>query len=138
MYTAVVGTVVCIVLAEAHLQAEYVKYRPDLWHIYQHNVSAAWNLGYNGSGVVVTVVDDGLDWRQRDINASYDSCASYDFVEFDADPTPLPTSQHGTRCAGVIAASLDSHCALGVAFGAKVGAIRLLNRYLSTDMYAYA
>lgn len=38
----------------------------------------------------------------------------YDFIELISD-----SNHHGTRCAGEIAAVPNSHCAVGVAYGAK-------------------
>lgn len=36
-----------------------------------HNVQEAWDLGYTGQGVVVTILDDGLEWTHPDIAPNY-------------------------------------------------------------------
>lgn len=35
------------------------------------NVQEAWQLGYSGKGVVVTIMDDGLDHTHPDLAANY-------------------------------------------------------------------
>lgn len=35
------------------------------------NVQEAWQLGYSGKGVVVTIMDDGLDHTHPDLSANY-------------------------------------------------------------------
>lgn len=50
----------------------------------------------------------------------------------DPDPSPrydmIDSNRHGTRCAGEVAAtSNNSVCALGVAHGAQVGGVRMLD-----------
>lgn len=36
-----------------------------------HNVKEAWELGYTGKGVVVTILDDGLERTHPDIQPNY-------------------------------------------------------------------
>ena len=31
----------------------------------------AWRLGYTGRGVVVTILDDGIEWDHPDLQANY-------------------------------------------------------------------
>ncbi|VDK49650.1 unnamed protein product [Anisakis simplex] len=79
------------------------------------NVIGAWKLGYTGKGVVVTILDPK---------------ASYDLN--DDDPDPMPTfddlNKHGTRCAGeIVMAPNNSFCGVGVAYGASIGGVRMLD-----------
>ncbi|KAF7257024.1 hypothetical protein EG68_06568 [Paragonimus skrjabini miyazakii] len=68
----------------------------DMWYItrgsrnegYDMNVLEAWQLGYTGKGVVVSIMDDGLDYNHTDLRRNYDPMASYDFNDEDADPMP--------------------------------------------------
>lgn len=41
------------------------------------NVRAAWDLGYTGKGVVVTILDDGLDYSHPDLKQNYVSLRSF-------------------------------------------------------------
>ncbi|KAI4827175.1 hypothetical protein KUCAC02_030593 [Chaenocephalus aceratus] len=69
------------------------------------HVIPVWQKGITGKGVVITVLDDGLEWNHTDIYSNYDAAASYDFNDNDPDPfpqirpPPMKTSI-GTRCAG--------------------------------------
>lgn len=61
-----------------------------------------------------------------------DPKASYDVNSHDEDPTPhydmTDSNRHGTRCAGEVAATANnSECAVGIAFGARVGGVRMLD-----------
>uniref|UniRef100_A0A1I8HW38 Peptidase_S8 domain-containing protein n=1 Tax=Macrostomum lignano TaxID=282301 RepID=A0A1I8HW38_9PLAT len=96
------------------------------------NIAGAWRLGYHGQGVVVSVLDDGIDMEHPDLRENYDSRASFDVNGNDPDPTYRPTAKdenkHGTRCAGQIAAQANnSICIPGVAFRSRIGAIRMLD-----------
>ena len=93
------------------------------------------NHGYTGQGIKIVVLDDGLEHTHPDIKANYEPSISYDFNDNDPDPAPrapkganeYPNS-HGTRCAGEIAMTPNnSFCGVGVAYGAKIGAIRMLD-----------
>uniref|UniRef100_A0A8C8B2T3 Neuroendocrine convertase 1 n=1 Tax=Otus sunia TaxID=257818 RepID=A0A8C8B2T3_9STRI len=96
------------------------------------HVIPVWQKGITGKGVVITVLDDGLEWNHTDIYANYDPKASYDFNDNDHDPFPRydPTNEnkHGTRCAGEIAMEANNRkCGVGVAYNSKVGGIRMLD-----------
>ncbi|XP_030326454.1 neuroendocrine convertase 1 isoform X2 [Strigops habroptila] len=96
------------------------------------HVIPVWQKGITGKGVVITVLDDGLEWNHTDIFSNYDPRASYDFNDNDHDPFPRydPTNEnkHGTRCAGEIAMQANNRkCGVGVAYNSKVGGIRMLD-----------
>lgn len=96
------------------------------------NVQGAWAEGITGSGVVVTILDDGLEKDHPDLYKNYDPQASYDVNSHDEDPMPrydlVDSNRHGTRCAGEVAATANNTvCAVGVAFGAGVGGVRMLD-----------
>ncbi|XP_032938087.1 proprotein convertase subtilisin/kexin type 4 [Catharus ustulatus] len=99
---------------------------PDL------NILTAWSRGYTGLGVVLTVLDDGLERDHPDLAANYDPLASYDFNSNDPDPQPRyddgDNNWHGTRCAGEVAAVANNGiCGAGVAYNAKIGGVRMLD-----------
>ncbi|XP_063876534.1 furin-like protease 1, isoforms 1/1-X/2 [Scylla paramamosain] len=96
------------------------------------NVQAAWAAGATGKGVVVTILDDGLEKDHPDLIKNYDPNASYDVNNHDQDPMPrydlVDSNRHGTRCAGEVAADANnSICAVGVAYEASVGGVRMLD-----------
>ncbi|XP_040846144.1 proprotein convertase subtilisin/kexin type 4 [Ochotona curzoniae] len=96
------------------------------------NVLQVWNQGLTGQGVVVSVLDDGIEKDHPDLWANYDPLASYDFNDYDPDPQPRYTAndenRHGTRCAGEVAAAANNgFCGAGVAFNARIGGVRMLD-----------
>jgi len=99
---------------------------------YNINIQPVWDKGYNGSGVVVCVIDDGLEKLHKDLAGNYDPLASYDLQDDDNDPSPRYASnepnRHGTRCAGEIAGIRNnSVCGVGVAHASNIGGIRILD-----------
>ncbi|XP_060536836.1 furin-like protease 1 isoform X3 [Cylas formicarius] len=110
---------------------------PNMWYLNRGggldmNVIPAWLDGITGKGAVVTILDDGLEKDHPDLVKNYDPMASYDVNNQDSDPSPrydmIDSNRHGTRCAGEVAAtSNNSICALGVAHGAQVGGVRMLD-----------
>lgn len=119
------------------------------------NVIPAWKQGITGKGIVVTILDDGLEKDHPDLIANYvsflvaqqcrginsfnififppqDPKASYDMNGLDDDPMPfydiVDSNRHGTRCAGEVAATANnSLCAVGIAFAASIGGVRMLD-----------
>ncbi|CAG2237581.1 PCSK5 [Mytilus edulis] len=96
------------------------------------NVKRAWEMGYTGKGVIVTILDDGIERDHPDLIKNYDPYASYDVNNKDSDPMPRydPTNEnrHGTRCAGEVSASANnSNCVVGVAFNSGIGGVRMLD-----------
>uniref|UniRef100_A0A3P8UMW7 Proprotein convertase subtilisin/kexin type 5a n=1 Tax=Cynoglossus semilaevis TaxID=244447 RepID=A0A3P8UMW7_CYNSE len=96
------------------------------------NIAAAWERGYTGKGVVVSVLDDGIEKEHPDLKPNYDPVASYDMNGRDPDPSPHYSSSadnyHGTRCAGIVAAAANnSQCTVGVSFNARIGGVRMLD-----------
>lgn len=110
---------------------------PNMWYLNRGNgldmnVIPAWLEGITGKGAVVTILDDGLEKDHPDLIQNYDPLASYDVNSHDSDPSPrydmIDSNRHGTRCAGEVAAtSNNSVCALGIAHGAQVGGVRMLD-----------
>ena len=93
------------------------------------NVTGVWAMNVTGTGVVVAVVDDGVQWNHPDLEANYCKEGSFDLNSNDNDPMPMyderEENKHGTRCAGEIAAVPNDVCGVGVAFGAKFSGIRV-------------
>lgn len=52
------------------------------------NVVGAWKRGYSGKGVVVTILDDGIEKDHPDLEQNYDPDASFDINDNDIDPQP--------------------------------------------------
>ncbi|XP_072408957.1 furin (paired basic amino acid cleaving enzyme) a isoform X3 [Chiloscyllium punctatum] len=110
---------------------------PIQWYLHNTdhrdlNVKEAWKQGYTGKGVVVSILDDGIEKNHPDLSANYDPGASYDVNGNDPDPQPrytqLNDNRHGTRCAGEVAAVANNGiCGVGVAYNARIGGVRMLD-----------
>jgi subtilisin family serine protease len=99
-------------------------------------------LGYDGSGVKVAVMDTGIDYDHPDLGGCFGNrckvAMGYDFVgdDYDYGLTPVPDSDpddcngHGTHVAGIIAANGE---VVGVAPKVMLGAYRVFGCEGSTD-----
>ncbi len=87
----------------------------------------AYDDGYSGSGVDVSVMDGGFDLNHSDVNFQ---SFSYDAVNDDNDAnSESPNSAiggHGTHVAGIISAKRGSTGMHGVAYASNVVAVRML------------
>ena len=103
--------------------------------LYQDNIRP-------GNGVVVAVIDTGVDYNHKDLaenmwknpgeipdngidddgNGYIDDVYGYDFVENDGDP--MDDHGHGTHVSGIIAMSPGNGGGVGLAYGAKIMAIK--------------
>ncbi|ODV89953.1 hypothetical protein CANCADRAFT_17972, partial [Tortispora caseinolytica NRRL Y-17796] len=109
------------------------------WHImnptdrrFELKVVEVWRQNITGQGVVVALVDDGVDMRSPDIADNFFLDGSYDFNDHMKEPQPkLRDDRHGTRCAGEVAAVRNNFCGVGVAYNAKVAGIRILSKPIS-------
>lgn len=118
----------------------------DMWYLNRrddHNmmVEGAWKLGITGLGVAVTILDDGIEKDHPDLIRNYDPLSSTDVNDNDSDPNPRydfsDSNRHGTRCAGQVAATNNnSLCAVGIAFNAQIGGIRMLDGQVSDAVEA--
>jgi serine protease len=110
---------------------------PDAWD----NLARAGRVG--GSGVVVAVLDTGVAYSDRGrFTRSPDLRGNrfergYDFVDGDRYPNDL--NGHGTHVASTIAESIDNGIGVtGIAFGAKIMPVRVLDRNGEGDSAAIA
>ncbi|MBL8548604.1 MAG: S8 family serine peptidase [Hyphomonadaceae bacterium] len=95
------------------------------WGVGHTNASAAWQRGYTGQGVVVGVIDDGIDPTHPELAGRVDTVNSTDIV---AGRNALTTSlSHGSELASLIAGNYNNGQTVGVAFGATVLAVRADN-----------
>ncbi len=91
------------------------------------NVVPVWNDGIKGQGVLVAVVDDGLELAHEDLAANIASGKSWDYWQGDLDPSPESHNYHGTNVAGIIAArDLNGVGLRGVAPRARLAGFNLL------------
>ena len=93
---------------------------------------------YNGQGVAIAIVDDGIDYRHPKLGGggfpNGKVIGGYDIADNDPDPGPdlaLADCAHGTNCAGIAAGDLGTTGDYigGVAYGAKLYAVKVFSRH---------
>ncbi|XP_022250671.1 proprotein convertase subtilisin/kexin type 7-like [Limulus polyphemus] len=105
------------------------------------NVTGIWERNITGKGVTVCVIDDGLEWTNRDLKDNYCPEGSWDLNDDDSDPMPEGgngKNEHGTRCAGEIAAAANDFCGVGVAFSSRIAGLRALDGTMTDSLEATA
>lgn len=120
------------------------------WHLNNTNnhgganidvkASAAWNIDITGLGVVIGIVDDGLERTHEDLVTNYSAADSFDFGQNDGDPTPVYSDDdHGTAVTGVIGARGGNGLGVtGIAPFATVAGLRCDFVSGTTTMFANA
>ncbi len=89
-------------------------------------VTTVWDR-FRGSGVVIGIVDDGLQSTHPDLSGRYVSALSYDFNGNDSNPAPGAGDDHGTAVAGIAAATGNNGIGVsGVAPAASLAGLRLV------------
>jgi len=101
------------------------------WHLHSHQYGVDADLASNvtGKGIVIAIVDDGLQHTHPELIDRYDAINSHNFNSgAPHNPAPQhPRDGHGTSAAAVaVAQDNNGHCGRGVAPGAKVAGIRLI------------
>jgi subtilisin len=95
----------------------------NTWGVQRIGAGVVHATGNVGTGIKVAVIDSGIDYTHPDLAANY--AGGYDFVNDDADP--MDDAGHGTHVAGTIAAVDDGVGVVGVAPGARLFALKVLN-----------
>uniref|UniRef100_A0A224XK28 furin n=1 Tax=Panstrongylus lignarius TaxID=156445 RepID=A0A224XK28_9HEMI len=123
-------------LSDSHVYLNDQRW-PQMWYLNRGSgldmsVEGAWKEGVTGKGIVVTILDDGLEKDHPDLKENYDPQASFDVNSHDDNPMPrydmIDSNRHGTRCAGEVAAVANNTiCSVGIAYKASVGGVRMLD-----------
>ncbi|MCS5534846.1 MAG: S8 family serine peptidase, partial [Candidatus Poseidoniales archaeon] len=91
------------------------------------NLTGAWQ-SYQGTDVMIGIVDDGLDHEHPDLTTNYDTSNDYDFCGNDGNPSPSNWDAHGTAAAGVAAATGDNNVGVsGAAPDANLVGLELIS-----------
>ncbi len=91
------------------------------------NVEPVWATGNKGEGVLVVIVDDGLQVNHKDLKANVAAGKSWDYNGRDTDPSPVRANYHGTNVAGILAGrDLNGEGIRGVAPRSSLAAYNLL------------
>lgn len=114
------------------------------WSVTRVRAPECWNVGFNGTGVVVAIIDTGVDYNHPDLsnhiwvnpneipndfldndqNGKIDDWRGWDFVDNDNDPMDSGSDGHGTHVAGIVVGDGTGGTRYGVAPGAKIMIVR--------------
>ncbi|CAC5392034.1 unnamed protein product [Mytilus coruscus] len=104
---------------------------------YGINVLPAWKKCYNGSGIIVAVVDTGIESRNSDLTNKVNKDLSYtNRTMYNADHNLI--LQHGTETAGLIAAEANNISGRGIAFGAELADLQFVSPVIDNAVPAKA
>lgn len=101
------------------------------WNVLKVQADKVWEMGYTGSGVIVAVIDSGVNYNHTDIaNNMWDGGVEYphhgwDFVNDDNDP--MDDKGHGTHCAGTVSSYGTNGKQCGIAKEATIMALKVLD-----------
>jgi subtilisin family serine protease len=68
------------------------------------NVAGAWNNDVTGAGVMIGIVDTGVEPGQEDLSSNFSATNTYDFIVDSPNQNLLDIDVHGTLVAGVAGA----------------------------------
>lgn len=97
------------------------------------NADKVWDLGYTGKGVLVAVLDSGVNYNHLDLKdhlwdgGSQFPNHGYNIVENNTDP--MDHLGHGTHCAGTICGDGTSGIRTGMAPDATLMCVKVLDDY---------
>ncbi len=100
------------------------------WNVTHIDATDVWALGYTGAGIVVGVLDTGVNYDHLDladhvwVNPAYPN-HGYDFVNNDDDP--MDDHGHGTHCAGTVAGDGTAGSQTGMAPDATIMCVKVLD-----------
>ena len=109
-------------------------FTPYQWAPRAIHAPEAWDAGARGTGVRVAVLDGGLNYNHVDLDGSVDVERSASFVprtQFFQDKDRSDFS-HATHVAGIIAAQDDAIGTIGIAPGATIIGVKVLNEGTGT------
>ena len=108
--------------------------KANAWHVDKVNAPEVWNYngtGYTGNGIIVGLIDTGVNYNHIDIaNSMWDGGSEFPhhgYDVFNQDNDPMDDQGHGTHTAGIIAGQGNAGTQTGVAPGAKIMAIKILS-----------
>lgn len=95
-------------------------------HLTRIKAEKAWELGYTGKGVVVAVLDSGVNTEHADLKDHlWNGNPQHGYNVVDPGQNPYDDRSHGTHCAGIVCGDGTSGVMTGVAPDAQLMSIKL-------------
>jgi hypothetical protein len=111
------------------LAIEEGEIRISTWGLDRIKALAAWGaFGAKGQGVIIGLLDTGVDASHPDLDGKISAWAEFDSLgRLVPSSKPHDSDEHGTHCAGTLVGGTASGRATGVAPEAKIAAALVLN-----------
>ena len=97
------------------------------------NADKVWNMGYTGKGVVVAVLDSGVNYNHIDLaDHLWDGGSQYPNHGYNIignNNDPMDNFGHGTHCAGTVCGDGTSGLHTGIAPDATLMCVKVLDDY---------
>ena len=95
-------------------------------HLTQIKADKAWELGYTGKGVIVAVLDSGVNTEHADLKDHlWNGNAQHGYNVVSPGQKPIDDRSHGTHCAGIVCGDGTSGKTTGAAPEATLMSIKL-------------
>ncbi|MBR3492536.1 MAG: leucine-rich repeat protein [Bacteroidales bacterium] len=100
-------------------------------NVTQVNADQVWSLGYTGQGVVVAVIDTGVNYNHLDLaDHLWDGGPEFPYHGYDVynnDNNPMDDHGHGTHCAGTVCGDGTAGSQTGMAPDATLMCVKCLD-----------
>lgn len=127
-----------VLLAEDGGEAKAAKEITE--NVVQVNAPKVWELGYTGKGVLVAILDTGVNYEHPDLaDHLWDGGAEYPnhgYNSYDNNTITIDTRGHGSHCAGIICGDGSGDKRTGVAPDVTLMCIKALNDNGNTNANA--
>jgi subtilisin family serine protease len=111
-----------------HQSAVPDRTREIAWGVLKVRADQVWSLGYTGDGIIVGVIDTGVNYNHVDLASHMWEDPNYPNhgwnFEYNNDD-PMDIQGHGTHCAGSVASDGTAGSQCGVAPEAQIMALRV-------------
>ncbi len=104
--------------------------REITYNVTKVNAPGVWDLGFTGEGIIVAVLDTGVNYDHDDLEDHMWEDPDYpnhgwDFI--NNDNNPMDDHMHGTHCAGTVAGDGTAGWQTGIAPNATIMALKVLS-----------
>ncbi len=116
--------------SKAIMEPDNLKTRNLAWNVTLVNADKVWNEGYTGEGVIVAVLDTGINYNHVDITDNmweHPDYPNHGFNFVDNNHNTMDYQGHGTHCAGTVAGTGAAGTGTGMAPDATIMNLKVLN-----------